>query len=132
MGVFGRKNTATTEELQPTSDQDTRQISATQLAEVLARVDGDRPSDAFERGEGRISGARRISELRSDSSGVIQAARVPSPPSVEAAPVVLAPIVEESANLRVVTAHQNTRALTIALVLAVATFFVAVLLAYRY
>lgn len=143
MGVIGRKTTAQTEEL--ASDQDTRQISASQLAEVLAKVDGDRKSDASERGEGRISGARRISDLKPNEKEIApsaeiritESASVPAPRReanvVASAPAPVAPpIADSSANVRLVTAHQDTRAMTIALVLAVATLFATIVLAYRY
>jgi hypothetical protein len=76
----------------PLSNQDTRKISADQLAEVLARVDGKRERQAAEaREESEGSGARPVATRDADddasSERVIQRLQAPpAPASVSSAP----------------------------------------------
>jgi hypothetical protein len=143
MGVSKRMgHDIETQHGQQENDQETREISASQLAEVLARVDGDRASrasNAPERGEGRISGARRITELRANdepgaadlfgpqrdvigggSNGKLEDASA-SNKSAEGAALELATPARTSTHTRVV-----------ALAMAVTALAFAVLLAYRF
>jgi hypothetical protein len=143
MGVFGRTNTAS--QPAPASDQATREISASQLAEVLARVDGDRPSAPFERSEGRISGARRIEPRPMESGAIatsISTAPHPhgevfdlTPPTVPALPTtspessvaVRAVVVRHSVNLR-----RTMVATAVGLVFGLTATVLAILLVHRH
>lgn len=130
------------------SDQSTKEISASELAAVLARVDGD-AAPSLERPEGRISGARRIADRRpveeSDAFGdhekpttpnglcVVTApvefsvAALPDAPVVtlkDVAPLEVARIEEETPVI--VPLERSSRATIIALVMMVAVMVAAI------